>query len=67
MIKKRQMVVEAGEEGLTTAECSTLWPRNPHLDGDHCPFAALSKIATEPQGDPISNATRSWTRCRPAE
>src|SRR5262245_8926940 len=31
MIKKKQMMIETGEEGLTAANYSTLWPRNPPL------------------------------------
>ena len=33
MIKKRQMVVEAGEEAALRPNCSTPWPRNPHRQG----------------------------------
>ena len=38
MIRKKQMVVEAGEEGLTAAEQSTLSPLNLRTDRDNCPF-----------------------------
>ena len=40
MIKKRQMVVEAGEEGRTAAELFYSWPRNPHPDRGNCPCIA---------------------------
>ena len=40
MIKKRQMVVEAGEEGRTAAELFYFWPRNPHPDRGNCPCIA---------------------------
>jgi putative transposase len=40
MIKKRQMVVEAGEEGFTAAELFTPRLLNPRPDRGNCPFMA---------------------------
>jgi transposase-like protein len=37
MLKKRPMVVEAGEEGLSAAELFSPWPRHPSTDRDNCP------------------------------
>ena len=45
MIKKRQMVVEEGNEGLTVPNCSTPWPPNPfHRQGQLPLHDLLSKI-----------------------
>jgi hypothetical protein len=38
MIKKQQLMVEAGNEGLTAAEHSTSSPLNPHMDRGKSPF-----------------------------
>ena len=38
MIRKKQMVVEPGEEGRTAAEQFTLLPRNLRTDRDHYPI-----------------------------
>ena len=39
MMKKRQMVVEEGDEGRTAQpNCSTPWPPNPPTDRGNCPF-----------------------------
>ena len=37
MIRKKQMVVEPGEEGRTAAEQFTLLPRNLRTDRGNCP------------------------------
>jgi hypothetical protein len=38
MIKKRQLVVEAGDEVSLRPNCSTLSPRNLRTDRGNCPF-----------------------------
>ena len=49
MIKKKQVRVEPGDEGLTVANSAPLWPRHSSIDRTHCPLLTSSaRYATPP-------------------